>query len=83
MPFYLARELEIRHRKLAKALGKPLNFDFRLDSKVFSYLNKIKTQYTRLKTRFKSIHTCFIISLPILDNIEKHGFLFGFCVLFF
>ena len=29
-----------------------------------------------------SIHICFIISLPILDNIEKHGFLFGFCVLF-
>ena len=47
------RELEITHRKLAKALGKPLNFAFRLDSKVFSYLNKIKAQYTRLKTSFK------------------------------
>ena len=47
------RELGIRHRELAKKLGKPLNFVFRLDSKVFSYLNKIKAQYTRLKTSFK------------------------------
>ena len=47
------RELDTNYRKLAKILGKPLNFAFKLDSKVFSYLNKIKAQYTRLKTSFK------------------------------
>ena len=47
------RELGNTHRELAKRLGKPLNFLFKMDSKVHSYLNKIKEQYTRLKTSFK------------------------------
>ena len=47
------RELGNTHRELAKRLGKPLNFLFKMDSKVHSYLNKIKAQYTRLKTSFK------------------------------
>ena len=47
------RELGNTHRELAKRLGKPLNFLFRMDSRVHSYLNKIKAQYTRLKTSFK------------------------------
>ena len=46
-------QLENRHRKLAKTLGKPINILFKMDSKVFSYLNKIKAQYTRLKSTFK------------------------------
>ena len=47
------RELGNTHRELAKRLGKPLNFLFKMDGKVHSYLNKIKEQYTRLKTSFK------------------------------
>ena len=47
------QELGNKHRELAKRLGKPLNFLFKMDSKVHSYLNKIKEQYTRLKTSFK------------------------------
>ena len=47
------RELGNTHRELAKRLGKPLNFLFKMDSRVYSYLNKIKEQYTRLKTSFK------------------------------
>ena len=47
------RELGNVHRELAKRLGKPLNFLFKMDGKVYSYLNKIKEQYTRLKTSFK------------------------------
>ena len=47
------RELGNTHRELAKRLGKPLNFLFKMDSRVHSYLNKIKAQYTRLKTSFK------------------------------
>ena len=47
------RELENTHRELAKRLGKPLNFLFKMDSRVHSYLSKIKEQYTRLKTSFK------------------------------
>ena len=47
------KQLENRHRELAKRLGKPINFLFKMDSRVFSYLNKIKAQYTRLKSTFK------------------------------
>ena len=47
------RELGNTHRELAKRLGKPLNFLFKMDSRVHSYLSKIKEQYTRLKTSFK------------------------------
>ena len=47
------RELGNTHRELAKRLGKPLNFLFKMDSRVHSYLSKIKAQYTRLKTSFK------------------------------
>ena len=46
-------QLSSRHRELAKRLGKPINFLFKMDSRVFSYLNKIKAQYTRLKSTFK------------------------------
>ena len=46
-------QLSSRHRELAKRLGKPINFLFKIDSRVFSYLNKIKAQYTRLKSTFK------------------------------
>ena len=47
------RELGNTHRELAKRLGKPLNFLFKMDGRIHSYLNKIKAQYTRLKTSFK------------------------------
>ena len=47
------QELGNKHRELAKRLGKPLNFLFKMDSRVHSYLNKIKAQYTRLKSTFK------------------------------
>ena len=47
------KELGNTHRELAKRLGKPLNFLFKMDNKVHSYLNKIKAQYSRLKASFK------------------------------
>ena len=46
-------QLSSKHRELAKRLGKPINFLFKMDSRIFSYLNKIKAQYTRLKSTFK------------------------------
>ena len=46
-------QLGNRHRKLAKIMGKPINFLFKVDSKIYNHMSKMKAQYDRLKSTFK------------------------------
>jgi hypothetical protein len=70
------KELNNTHRELAKKLGKPIEFLFKFDNKIHSYINKIKEQHSRLKNSFKEYLSVKIESSKaiVTINILKRHF---------